>query len=77
LEKDLLDDVLEVGARPDHPEDEARDFAAVPKEELPEGGAVASLAARNHFLRVEHGIKANAAASGVLGQKPVDSGQVH
>src|SRR5262245_26846499 len=59
LEKDLLDDVLELGARADHAEDEPRNFGAVSKEELSESLAIPSLAARDHFIWFEHSIEAN------------------
>ena len=64
LEKNLLEDVLEIGARANHAEHEARDLGAVAHEELTERRAVPLLAARDHFFRVEHGIKASPPATG-------------
>jgi hypothetical protein len=72
-----LDDVLEIGAGPDHAENETRDLGSVAEEKLSESRFVPPLAARDHFLRVEHGIKASPPASRALGQKPVDNGSIH
>jgi hypothetical protein len=72
LEENFLDDVFELGARPDHAENEARHLGTVSKEELSESLAIPPLAARDHFVWFEHSVEANASARPMLEQKAGD-----
>jgi hypothetical protein len=76
LQEDLLDDVFELGARADHSKHQAPDLGAVTKKELSESLAIPSLAARDHFVWIEHSTQANSRSLRVPDQN-VGEGNVH
>jgi purine-nucleoside phosphorylase len=74
LEKDLLDQILEVDAWAGHAKDEPRHFRSVKKKELTKCGRIPPLAARDDFVDVGHSTKASPNDEPVLGQKGQDYG---